>query len=90
MSSVGGRKEPFLAHWDGLRPHLDGLYLSFETDRRPERLLDAFPPPVLDRLRRLKRRYDPENLFRDNFNIDPRLGAESDPEGDTITGTEAA
>ena len=57
--------------WELLRPHFDGLYLSFETDRRPERLLDAFPAPVLERLRRLKAQYDPTNMFRDNFNILP-------------------
>lgn len=77
--------------WDALARHVDGLYLSFDTDRRPERLQDAFPPPVLDRLRRLKRRYDPDDLFRDNFNIHPGLdtgdGAE-DPT-DTTAGTDA-
>lgn len=57
--------------WDDLRDHFDGLYLSFETDLRRERLADAFPPRTLARLRELKLRYDPSNLFRDNFNIDP-------------------
>jgi hypothetical protein len=57
--------------WDGLRDHFDGLYLSFESDLRPDRLADAFPPKTLTRLRRLKRRFDPDNLFRDNFNIEP-------------------
>jgi FAD/FMN-containing dehydrogenase len=28
---------------------------------------------VLSRLRELKQRYDPGNLFRDNFNIDPQM-----------------
>ena len=37
-----------------LRPHLDGLYLSFETDQPPERLHDAFPGETLTRLRELK------------------------------------
>src|SRR5690606_34221089 len=32
----------------------DGLYLSFETDRHPDRVADAFPPAHLARLRRLK------------------------------------
>ena len=57
--------------WDALGENFDGLYLSFESDPRPDRLADAFPPKTLARLRDLKHRYDPDNLFRDNFNIDP-------------------
>ena len=52
-----------------MQPHFDGLYLSFETDTRPERLLEAFPEPALSKLRTLKAIYDPTNLFRDNFNV---------------------
>jgi hypothetical protein len=63
VSSVGGRRDAFHAHWDDLRPHLDGLYLSFETDPRPQRLHDAFPGETLTRLQALKRRYDPENVY---------------------------
>lgn len=59
--------------WDRLRRHFSGNYLSFETDQRPERLLEVFPPPVLARLLALKRRLDPDNIFRDNFNINPNL-----------------
>jgi FAD/FMN-containing dehydrogenase len=59
--------------WNGLRDHFDGLYLSFDSAPRPDRLAEAFPPETLARLRELKRRYDPENLFRDNFNIDPAM-----------------
>jgi hypothetical protein len=71
VSSVGfgaGESE-FRDHWDGLRAQLDGLYVSFETDERPERLLDAFPADTLARLRELKAIYDPENLFNQNFPI---------------------
>ena len=58
--------------WDEhLYPHMDGLYLSFDTDPRPERLLDAFPEPTLTRLRELKAKYDPDNVFRQNFAIEP-------------------
>ncbi|MBO0709524.1 MAG: BBE domain-containing protein, partial [Candidatus Dormibacteraeota bacterium] len=55
--------------WEPIRPHLDGLYLSFETGLDEERLEMAFGEPALSRLRALKRRYDPHNLFRDNFNL---------------------
>lgn len=61
------------AGWGALAPHLRGLYLSFETDQRPERLADAFPPATLERLRALKHRYDPDNLFHDNFNLTPEV-----------------
>ena len=71
VTAMGTDDDALNAAWDLLRHHFDGLYLSFETDRRPARLLDAFPEPALGRLRELKRRYDPSNLFRDNFNIDP-------------------
>ena len=66
MGSSRRRVDPL---WDALAAHFDGLYLSFETDQRPERLADAFPPRTLARLRELKRRYDPGHLFRDNFEI---------------------
>ena len=75
LAVLGADNQRLNAVWEPLRPHFDGLYLSFETDPSPERLLDAFPAPVLARLRALKRRYDPDNLFRDNFNIDPDLAA---------------
>lgn len=57
--------------WEALYPFFDGIYLSFETDTRPERLNDAFPPRTLARLRELKARFDPQNIFRDNFPISP-------------------
>ena len=78
VTAMGANQDALNAAWDRLAHHFDGLYLSFDTDLRPERVRDAFPPPVLDRLRQLKRRYDPDNLLRDNFNIDPRLDPEAD------------
>jgi alkanesulfonate monooxygenase SsuD/methylene tetrahydromethanopterin reductase-like flavin-dependent oxidoreductase (luciferase family) len=71
VSSVGGDPERFGQHWDELRPYLDGLYLSFETDQRPQRLHDAFPGRTLTRLRELKTIYDPQNAFDQNFPITP-------------------
>jgi Berberine and berberine like len=71
VSSVGTNPDRFHQHWDELRGHLDGLYLSFETDQRPQRLHDAFPGHTLTRLRELKARYDPENVFDQNFPITP-------------------
>lgn len=67
-----GSSRPRLdAQWAELEPFVTGIYTSFETDRRPERLLDAYPPRTLARLRELKRRHDPDNVFRHNFPIAP-------------------
>ncbi|MFC0530436.1 LLM class flavin-dependent oxidoreductase [Phytohabitans kaempferiae] len=62
--------------WAELYPQLDGMYLSFETDTDPRRLLDAFPEPTLGRLRELKAVYDPDNVFDRNFPIPPANPAE--------------
>jgi hypothetical protein len=67
--AFGPSRSRLNAFWEELNPHFDGLYLSFETDTRPERLLEAFPEPALGKLRGLKATYDPTNLFRDNFNV---------------------
>jgi len=68
--ALGSNRARLDAQWDTLvHQHMEGLYLSFETDPRPERLMDAFPPATLARLREVKARFDPENLFRDNFSV---------------------
>jgi hypothetical protein len=71
VAAMSSSDDRLSARWSQMSRHFDGLYLSFETDRSPDRLAEAFPPPVLERLRELKRQYDPTNLFRDNFNIAP-------------------
>ena len=68
--AFGANRERVNRVWDELMTeHFNGMYLSFDTDLRPERINDAFPLATLDRLRELKQRYDPTNVFRDNFNI---------------------
>ena len=54
-----------------IAPHTSGAYLSFETEQGDEQVEAAFPSTTLARLRELKRRLDPENVFRDNANITP-------------------
>lgn len=71
VAAMGSSHDALRPGWERVRQHADGLYLSFETDTDPARLADAFPPDTLARLRELKRRYDPEQLLRDNFAIDP-------------------
>jgi FAD/FMN-containing dehydrogenase len=71
VNALGADARAIDRHWTGIRPHLDGIYLPFETDLHHARLGEAFPPETLERLRALKRQVDPHNLFRDNFNVEP-------------------
>jgi alkanesulfonate monooxygenase SsuD/methylene tetrahydromethanopterin reductase-like flavin-dependent oxidoreductase (luciferase family) len=67
VTALGQSRGSIDAAWDALvHPLMNGLYISFDTDPRPERVTDAFPPATLERLRALKAQYDPSGLFRDN------------------------
>lgn len=68
VTALGSSRRHLDEQWDSLvYPRMDGLYLSFDSDPRPERVADAFPPATLARLIELKSRFDPSGLFRDNF-----------------------
>jgi hypothetical protein len=57
--------------WQALRPHSsDGVYVNFDSDDDASRV-EATYGSKYERLRQLKRRYDPDNLFRLNQNIAP-------------------
>ncbi|WP_461035426.1 LLM class flavin-dependent oxidoreductase [Streptomyces mayteni] len=64
-----GHEEAARREWRRLPA--SGIYLSFETHDHADALTRAFPPATLDRLRRAKAAYDPENVFRHNFPITP-------------------
>lgn len=49
----------------------DSAYVNFLGIGEPERLSAAYPQQTWNRLRQIKRQYDPENIFRLNQNIQP-------------------
>jgi FAD/FMN-containing dehydrogenase len=49
----------------------DGAYVNFLDDEGEARVRAAYPGATWDRLRAIKKRYDPTNLFRRNQNIPP-------------------
>jgi FAD/FMN-containing dehydrogenase len=58
--------------WGALQPHASGVYVNFLSDEPDAALAGAYGPERYQRLRGLKRRYDPTNFFRFNQNIAPR------------------
>jgi FAD binding domain/Berberine and berberine like len=57
--------------WAALEPHHMGVYVNFLMDEGDERIREAYGPDKYDRLKALKRRYDPDNFFHLNQNIPP-------------------
>ena len=56
---------------DALRQDDRGAYVNFLVDEGADGVRAAYPGPTYDRLAAIKRRYDPDNLFRLNQNIPP-------------------
>ena len=54
-----------------LRQGTDAAYVSFLGDEGVTRVRAAYPGSTWDRLADVKRRYDPENVFRLNQNVPP-------------------
>jgi FAD/FMN-containing dehydrogenase len=58
--------------WSALEPHHTSVYVNFLMDEGEDRIRQAYGPQKYDRLKALKRKYDPDNLFRLNQNIPPQ------------------
>ncbi|KOX21189.1 FAD-linked oxidase [Saccharothrix sp. NRRL B-16348] len=59
------------SYWSALAPHHTGVYVNFLMDEGGERVRQAYGSAKYDRLKALKRAYDPDNFFRLNQNIPP-------------------
>jgi hypothetical protein len=67
----GEEREWVRSFWSALEPWHEGVYVNFLGDEGPERVRQAYGPQKYDRLKALKRKYDPDNFFRINQNISP-------------------
>jgi FAD/FMN-containing dehydrogenase len=58
--------------WEAVRPHSTGrVYMNFLGEEGEDRVRAAYGTTKYERLRALKRKYDPTNFFRMNQNIVP-------------------
>ena len=57
--------------WNALQPHHQHVYVNFLMEEGEDRIREAYGAAKYDRLKALKRKYDPNNFFRLNQNIPP-------------------
>jgi hypothetical protein len=57
--------------WEAMQPFSTGVYSNFMSDEPADGLRAVYGPDKYERLIALKRRYDPDNVFRHNQNILP-------------------
>ena len=57
--------------WSALQPHHTSVYVNFLMDEGEDRIRQAYGAAKYERLKALKRKYDPDNFFRLNQNIPP-------------------
>ncbi len=58
-------------YWSALEPYHTSVYVNFLMEEGEERVRQAYGAEKYDRLKTLKREYDPTNFFRLNQNISP-------------------
>jgi FAD/FMN-containing dehydrogenase len=58
-------------YWSASAPYHTSVYVNFLMEEGEERVRQAYGPEKHDRLKALKRSYDPTNFFRLNQNITP-------------------
>jgi FAD/FMN-containing dehydrogenase len=59
------------AAWQPLAPMTNGAFLNFLSDASEASVASAYPSATYARLARIKARYDPDNIFNQNQNIQP-------------------
>jgi FAD/FMN-containing dehydrogenase len=65
------------AFLDALQPHAAGVYVNFlDSDDDTTRVHDAYGDDTYRRLTEVKAKYDPENVFHNNKNIQPGTQAQ--------------
>jgi hypothetical protein len=70
-SGFEAEREWARAYWSALGPYHTSVYVNFLMEEGQDRIRQAYGAEKYDRLKALKRKYDPTNFFRLNQNIAP-------------------
>lgn len=70
LDSSNADKAKALETWRKLAPFTKGGYINFFSER-DENLSIMYPKATQNRLAKIKKKYDPNNIFNQNYNISP-------------------
>jgi FAD/FMN-containing dehydrogenase len=70
-AATSDQEAKILAAWKTLASKGQGAYSGFISTRTTEDVTKIYPPTTYERLKQIKKKYDPENIFNQNFNIQP-------------------
>ena len=62
-----------LAPWRMITPFTSGSYINFFHTATKEEVASSYPQETYDRLAKIKKQYDPDNIFNRNYNIPPAV-----------------
>jgi FAD/FMN-containing dehydrogenase len=57
--------------WDDIAALSSGSYANFISSRTDADVASIYPPKTYEKLQEIKQRYDPGNLFNQNYNVKP-------------------
>ena len=60
------------SYWSALSPYHTSVYVNFMMEEGEEQIRQAYGAEKYERLKMLKRKYDPDNFFRLNQNVSPK------------------
>lgn len=57
--------------WNSIAPYTKGAYVNFFSEATEKEVSAVYPKATYERLSKVKSRYDPENIFNQNYNVMP-------------------
>jgi FAD/FMN-containing dehydrogenase len=71
LTAAEAETQEILKPWRKLATFGSGVYANLLTEADDHDLAEAYPASTYERLAKVKKQYDPGNLFNQNFNIKP-------------------
>ena len=70
-NATDGDIQKALQPWENIEKLGNGSYVNFLSMNTEEEIAAVYPKDTYDRLVTIKKTYDPENVFQQNYNIKP-------------------